>query len=408
MPSISHEDMTSRARREAAQWTARLEELTDMIAPRFARQEARVHANAYLRGLLSPVQRKNGWQLAEAVGEPTPTAIQHLLGRAVWDADAVRDDLREYVVEHLGRRDAVLVVDETGFLKKGEHSVGVQRQYTGTAGRIENSQVGVFLAYATDSDRAFIDRELYLPDSWMCDRARCDKVGVPVERDFATKGELARRMIERALQAEVPFLWVTGDEVYGNDRDLRIWLEQQERPYVLAIRSNQYLRREDLRSQYASTIAKEIKPSQWQRLSAGDGTKGQRLYDWVWMPMLSWGRRMQRGMLVRRSVSDETDVEYYAVYAPYNTPLKVLARVAGRRWAIEEGFETAKQLVGLDQYEVRSWDGWYRHITLALLAHACLSVMRAYAIEVDLEKRGAKPTGPSSLQAFKARRNCCH
>jgi SRSO17 transposase len=400
--------MTSQARREAAQWTARLEELTDMIAPRFARQEARVHANAYLRGLLSPVQRKNGWQLAEAVGDPTPTAIQHLLGRAVWDADAVRDDLREYVVEHLGRRDAVLVVDETGFLKKGEHSVGVQRQYTGTAGRIENAQVGVFLAYATDSDRAFIDRELYLPDSWICDRARCDKVGVPVERDFATKGELARRMIERALQAEVPFLWVTGDEVYGNDRDLRIWLEQQERPYVLAIRSNQYLRRENLRSQYASTIAQEIKPSQWQRLSAGDGTKGARLYDWAWMPMLSWGRRMQRGMLVRRSVSDETDVEYYAVYAPYNTPLEVLARVAGRRWAIEEGFETAKQLVGLDQYEVRSWDGWYRHITLALLAHACLSVMRAYAIEVDLEKGGTKPRGPSSLQAFKARRNCCH
>jgi SRSO17 transposase len=273
----------------------------------------------------------------QAVGDPTPTAIQHLLGRAVWDADAVRDDLREYVVRHLGRRDAVLVVDETGFLKKGEHSVGVQRQYTGTAGRIENSQVGVFLAYATDEDRAFIDRELYLPDSWTCDRARCDKVGVPAERDFATKGELARRMIERALQAEVPFLWVTGDEVYGNDRDLRMWLEQQERPYVLAIRSNQYLRREDLRSQHAATIAKEIKPSQWQRISAGDGTKGPRLYDWAWMPMLSWGRRMQRGMLVRRSVSDETDVEYYAVYAPYNTPLEVLARVAGRRWAVEIG-----------------------------------------------------------------------
>jgi SRSO17 transposase len=408
MASITHEDMTSHAQREAAQWTARLEELTDTIAPRFARQEARVHANAYLRGLLSPVQRKNGWQLAEAVGDPTPTAIQHLLGRAVWDADEVRDDLREYVVEHLGRSDAVLVVDETGFLKKGEHSVGVQRQYTGTAGRIENCQVGVFLAYATDKDRAFIDRELYLPESWSCDRERCDRVGIPAQRDFATKPELARRMIERALQANVPFLWVTGDEVYGNDRNLRIWLEQNERPYVMAIRSNQYLRRENARSQHAATIAKEIKPSQWQRLSAGDGAKGPRLYDWAWMPMLSWGRRMQRGMLVRRSVSDETDVEYYAVYAPYHTPLEVLAGVAGRRWAIEEGFETAKQLVGLDQYEVRSWAGWYRHITLALLAHACLSVMRAYAIELDIEKGGTTRTGHSSLQAFKARRNCCH
>jgi SRSO17 transposase len=202
----------------------------------------------------------------QAVGDPTPTAIQHLLGRAVWDADAVRDDLREYVVEHLGRRDAVLVVDETGFLKKGEHSLGVQRQYTGTAGRIENSQVGVFLAYATDEDRAFIDRELYLPDSWMCDRTRCDKVGVPAEQDFATKPELARRMIERALEADVPFLWVTGDEVYGNDRNLRIWLEENERPYVMAISSNQYLRRENARSQHAATIAKEIQPSQWQRL----------------------------------------------------------------------------------------------------------------------------------------------
>jgi SRSO17 transposase len=318
---------------------AYLEQLVEMLAPRFTRREARAHAQAYLEGLLGPVRRKNGWQLAEAAGDATPDAIQHLLGRAVWDADAVRDDLRDYVVEHLGRRDAVLVVDETGFLKKGDHSAGVQRQYSGTAGRIENCQIGVFLAYASDQGHAFIDRGLYLPRSWSDDPQRCSKAGVPEDQSFATKPEIARRMLQRAMDAGVPFLWITGDEVYGNDRRLRVWLEENERPYVMAIASTQYLMRENARSQHASTAAADITADQWHRLSAGDGAKGQRLYDWAWLPMLSWGRRMQRGLLVRKSLTDKAEAAYYAVYAPFNTPLQVLVNVAGRRWAIEEGFE---------------------------------------------------------------------
>lgn len=408
MPSISQQADVAHVRQEVARWMAYLEQLVETIAPRFSRREARAHAQAYLQGLLGPVRRKNGWQLAEAVGDATPSAIQHLLSRAVWDADAVRDDLRDYVVEHLGRRDAVLVVDETGFLKKGEHSAGVQRQYSGTAGRIENCQIGVFLAYASDQGHAFIDRELYLPKSWSDDPDRCDKAGVPEDQSFATKPEIARRMLQRAMDAGVPFFWITGDEVYGNDRRLRVWLEQNERPYVMAIASSQYLMRENTRSQHASTAAADITADQWQRLSAGNGAKGQRLYDWAWLPMLSWGRRMQRGLLVRKSLGDKAEVAYYAVYAPFKTPLQVLASVAGRRWAIEEGFEAAKQLVGLDQYEVRTWSGWYRHITLALLAHACLAVMRAHAVELDIKKGGTEQTARSSLQAFKARRGCCH
>ena len=337
MPSTSQHADVVHARQEVARWMTYLEQLVELLAPRFTRREARAHAQAYLQGLLGPLRRKNGWQLAEAAGDATPGAIQHLLSRAVWDADAVRDDLRDYVVEHLGRRDAVLVVDETGFLKKGEHSAGVQRQYSGTAGRIENCQIGVFLAYASDQGHAFIDRELYLPKSWSDDPDRCNKAGVPEGQSFATKPEIARRMLQRAMDAGVPFFWVTGDEVYGNDRRLRVWLEQNERPYVMAIASSQYLTRENTRCQHASTAALDITADQWQRLSAGDGAKGQRLYDWAWLPMLSWGRRMQRGLLVRKSLGGKAEVAYYAVYAPFKTPLQVLASVAGRRWTIEIG-----------------------------------------------------------------------
>ncbi|MCW7542133.1 IS701 family transposase, partial [Aquabacterium sp. A7-Y] len=359
---------------EVARWEAHLQQVSEAIGARFARSEARTHAAAYLRGLLGPVQRKNGWQLAEAAGDATPGAIQHLLSRSVWDADAVRDDLCDYVVKHLGQRQAVLVVDETGFLKKGRHSAGVQRQYSGTAGRIENCQIGVFLAYVSEQGHAFIDRELYLPKSWTDDPDRCRKAGVPPERAFAAKPQIAQRMLQRALQAGLPFGWVAGDEVYGNDRSLRVWLEQNQRPYVMAIASNSYVMRESTRNQHAATASQDIRASQWRRLSAGDGAKGPRLYDWAWLPLLSWGTTMQRGLLVRRSLGEAAELAYYAVYAPFHTPLQVLAHVAGRRWAIEESFENSKQLVGLDQYEVRSWTGWYRHITLALLAHACLSV----------------------------------
>ena len=393
---------------EIKEWSGQFDALWERIAGRFHRPELRRHVVAYLRGLFGPVERKNGWQLAEAAGDKTPFSIQHVLNRAVWDAEAVRDDLRSYVVEHLGAAEAVLVVDETGFLKKGTHSVGVQRQYSGTAGRIENCQIGVFLAYVSDAGRVFIDRELYLPRSWTDDPERCKAAGVPKERAFATKPELARGMLTRAMEAKVPFAWITGDAVYGDDRRLRVWLEEQDCAYVLGIASNQYLWREAMHQQQAATIAKEIQPSDWQRLSAGDGAKGPRLYDWAFLPMLSWQTTRQRGLLVRRSLGEKAELAYYAVYAPFKTPLATLVRVAGRRWGIEEGFETSKQLVGLDQYEVRTWAGWHRHITLALLAHACLGVMRAKAIDLDLKKGGFVRGGASSLQAFKAKRGCCH
>ena len=364
-------------------WAAGLEGLHARIAPRFARPEPRRRALAYLRGLLSPVERKNGWQLAEEAGEATPDGMQRLLATADWDADAVRDDLRAYVVEHLGDADAVLVVDETGFLKKGEKSAGVQRQYSGTAGRIENCQVGVFLAYAGPHGHAFLDRELYLPQGWAEDAARRAEAGVPAEVIFRTKPQLARAMLERALAAGVPAAWVTGDEVYGGDRRLRVWLEEQDVPHVLAVKRTEPLVAATDRgpAQVAATdLVAALPPAAWTRLSAGDGAKGPRAYDWARVPIRPLSDP-DRGywLLVRRSLADPTDLAHYVCYGPADATLADLVRVAGTRWAIEEAIEAAKGEVGLDHYEVRRWDGWYRHVTLCLLAHAFLAVTRAKA-----------------------------
>jgi SRSO17 transposase len=375
--------------RAVATWGKGLEAVHARVAPRFARAEPRRRALAYLRGLLSPVERKNGWQLAEQAGETTPDGMQHLLARADWDADQVRDDLRAYVVEHLGDARAVLVVDETGFLKKGTKSVGVQRQYSGTAGRIENCQIGVFLAYASRKGRTFLDRELYLPKEWAADRERRQEAAVPASVEFQTKPQLARAMLERALAAGVPFTWVTGDEVYGGDRRLRVWLEERQVPHVLAVKSTEPLwTRTTWRQVAAKTLAAGVAATDWQRLSAGEGAKGPRVYDWARVPIralpeVGW----DYWLLVRRSVADPTDLAYYVCFCPAGTPLAELVQVAGSRWAIEESFETAKGEVGLDHYEVRRWPGWYRHITLALLAHAYLTVTRAAAMEKGDLKR---------------------
>lgn len=390
---------------QSARWARAFEAVTQRLAPHFARRDAAAHAAAYLKGLLSPVERKNGWQLAEAVGDPTPYALQHLLGRAVWDADRVRDDLRDYVVEHLGDPAAVLAIDETGFLKKGSHSVGVQRQYSGTAGRIENCQVGVFLTYATPRGRTFLDRALYLPASWTDDPARCEAAGVPKEVGFATKPQLALRMLERALEAGVPAAWVTGDEVYGNDWRIRRALEERKQPYVLAV-SSQFRIWRDFRQVKVSALVRDVPPEGWVRLSAGDGAKGPRLYDWAFG---QWGgaspRGWVRGVLLRRSLSTPSELAYYAVFARPRTRTQDIVRAAGARWSIEECFESGKGEVGLDQYEVRSWPGWHRHITLALWAHAFLTVQRAQALPPRGRKsarasRGAGPTlgagGPAS------------
>lgn len=381
---------------EVSAWAAGLEQVHERIAGRFRRAEPRRRALAYLRGLLSPIERKNGWQVAEAAGESTPDGMQRLLASAEWDADRVRDDLQAYVIEHLGDPEAVLVLDETGFLKKGNKSVGVQRQYSGTAGRIENCQIGVFLGYASRSGFAFLDRELYLPRSWAADPARRAEAGVPETVTFQTKGQVARRLLERAEAAGIPHGWVTGDENYGSDGALRGWLEERHRPYVLAVRANEYLWIWDAeiapQQVPVAAIAARVPEQAWVRLSAGDGAKGPRVYDWALVPRRPGSSsEWQVWLLVRRSLSDPTELAYYFVYAPCDTPLETIVRVAGRRWTIEEGFEQTKGEVGLDQYEVRRWAGWYRHITLALFGHAYLVVTRARAASPGKKGDSVRP-----------------
>lgn len=370
---------------EVQPWLQELLSVHSRLAPLFKRPEPRARVLGYLQGLLSNVERKNSWQLAEFIGDTTPDGVQHLLERAHWDADLARDILRDYVTEHLGDAEAVLIVDETGFIKKGRHSAGVKRQYSGTAGRIENSQVGVFLHYAGCGGGAFIDRQLYLPREWIEDRARCQAAGIPSSVEFQTKPQLAQRMIERALDAGVPCGWVTGDAVYGGDRRLRAWLESREQSFVLAVACNEPLWWQGPNYSSAQTIAQAQPASAWQRLSAGAGVKGERLYDWALVPLWrlqldeqerSWGHYL----LVRRSLGEKSEHAYYVVYARRDKASAAnLVRVAGRRWEIEVGFEATKGECGLDHYEVRRWQGWYRHITLSLLAHAVLVALRAQA-----------------------------
>jgi SRSO17 transposase len=382
--------------------------LTDIerrLAPYFERAEPRQQAMAYLRGLLSPAERKNSWQLAEIIGAATPYAFQHLLRRALWDPEAVRDELRRYVVQHLGDPEAVLGLDETGFLKKGRHSAGVARQYSGTAGKVDNCQIGVFLGYASGLGHVLLDRELYLPEEWTTDRERCRRAGIPEDRGFATKPQLAQQMLARAFTARVPAMWVTGDSVYGNDRRLRMWLEAQPRAYVLAVSGQEYVWLGG-RQRQIKTLLATVPEDGWTRLSAGEGTKGPRWYDWRWQSLAdpvdpAW----RRWLLVRRSVSVPTELHAYVVFAPQDTAVAEVVRVAGTRWTLESCFEAANSEVGLDQYEVRSWTGWYRPMTLALWALALLVVRRAGAMAVDaLKKRLPPPQARSSLAAFKASR----
>jgi len=362
--------------------TAELDRVWQRLRPRFARAEMRVRCRRYLHGLLGEARRKNGWHLAEAVGERTPHGMQELLNRAVWDADAVRDDLRAYVVEHLGDPAAVLVIDETGFLKKGTKSVGVQRQYSGTAGRIENCQIGVFLAYASPQGHAFLDRALYLPKVWAEDAARREAAGVPPDVRFATKGDLARAMLARAFAEAVPATWITGDE-----SALRRWLEGEQRPHVLAVACSHPVWDGGVQVRVNALVA-QISETGWQRIDVGTGSKGPRLYDWACARLPYWtAAGWAQWLLIRRSVSQPQDLAFYRAFGREGTTVVDLARVAGTRWVIESCFEEAKGEVGLADYEVRRWDGWYRHVTLALLAHALLAVTRVRAA-----KRGATTT----------------
>lgn len=368
------------------EWKNELRKLQGRISCRFARPEPYGRALSYLKSLIGTSERKNGWRIAEAAGEATPDGVQRLLNTARWDAEEVRDDLRSYVVEHFGDTEAVLIVDETGFLKRGEKSVGVSRQYSGTAGGVENCQVGVFLCYASKKGAAFIDRALYLPREWAKDHERRSEAGIPEEVRFATKPALARKMLERAFEEKVPAGWVTADALYGSNRNLRMFLEQREHPFVLAVKRDEPLWTLDERGPAqvrADRLAEESTPEDWQRLSAGIGSKGERLYDWALLPLFRlqltqeerfWGH----WLLLRRNIEDPDKLAYYVVFAPKKgTTLERLVKVAGARWRIEAGFSEAKGELGLDEYEVRRWAGWHRHITLCLLAHAFVGVVRS-------------------------------
>jgi SRSO17 transposase len=324
-------------------------------------------------GLLSDLGRKNCWSIAEHWGDRSPDGLQHLLSRAVWDVDGVRDDLRRYVADHLGDPRAVLVVDETGDLKKGVHTVGVQRQYTGTAGRIENAQVAVYLAYASPGGHTLIDRALYLPAAWTGDRDRCKAAGIPDDVDFATKPALATAMITAALDSGVPASWVAGDEVYGADPTLRATLEDRGVGYVLAVAANRRIP-VGLGVRRVDQLTAQLPPRSWQRLSAGAGAHGPRLYSWAWIPLPA--TTGNRWILVRRNDSTREHA-YYLTYHPQPVPLRELVRVAGQRWRVEESFQTSKGLTGLDQHQVRRWTSWHRWVTLAMLAHAFLTVITA-------------------------------
>jgi SRSO17 transposase len=380
---------------EMAQWWAALDALVDRIGHRFRRREVRDRVRRYLAALLDRVERKNGWQLAEHLGELGPRNVQRVLVGSRWDADAVRDDLRAYVIEQLGTPNGVLIVDETGFVKKGTKSAGVQRQYSGTAGRTENCQLGVFLAYGSAKGRAFLDRELYLPESWIDDEARCREAGIPAGPPFATKPQLAQRMLARALTAGVPAAWVVADEVYGNDDPLRRWLEATGQAYVLAV-SSTHLLWQDMAQRTAAAIVTALPAAAWTTVSAGAGSTGDRLYDWACIDLPYHAPDgMQHRLLVRRSRTAAPELAYVRVLCPTGTSLEDLVRVAGMRWMIEECFEDAKASVGLDQYEVRRYDGWYRFTTLALLAHTALEITRLQASTVDAgaEEKGGRASG---------------
>jgi SRSO17 transposase len=370
-------------------WASSLREVKRRMQPLFAQERSVVNAGLFLDGLLGNERRKTGWMRAEAAGDPGPWRQQALLGRDRWDADALRDLVSEYVVEHLADDNAVLVLDETGFLKQGKASCGVARQYTGSAGKITNCQIGVFATYVSRHGHAFIDRALYLPKRWSDDPARLKATSVPSEVGFATKPQLAARMIARAIVAGVPFRWVAADTVYGVgdiERDLR----QAGKGYVLGVDAAQVFRSWDKPRPIAGAaadIAKALQPFDWKRLSAGAGTKGPRLQDWCYLELADLAAEefnednhglWTRGLLIRRTIAGG-DLAYFTTWCPAGTSIETLVDVEGHRWAIEDSFETAKNEFGLDHNETRSWHGWHRHVSLVMLAFAMMAAIRHQA-----------------------------
>ena len=385
----------------ASGWAVQAGDLLDRVAAHAARGETGRRLGVMITALLGDVGRKNCWTLAEAAGEAGPWGMQHLLGRAVWDTDAVAGELRAFVGEHLGARDGVLIVDETGDAKKGRATVGVQRQYSGTTGRVENCQVAVHLAYASGRGHALVDRELYLPRSWTDDPGRCARAGVPEQVGFATKPALATAMIERALDAGMSAAWVAGDEVYGGDPKLARAIEERGLGYVLAIASTARVQVDVVNRASAKSIAAALPRSAWEERSAGAGAHGQRYHQWAWValaPPAGAGRSGCWSLLIRRTPRTG-ELAYYRCYSPEPTTLTRLIRVAGRRWAIEESFQAAKGLAGLDEHQVRGWIPWRRWSLLAMCAHALLAIITAVA-----RSTGPPPRGLIAMTCAEVRR----
>jgi SRSO17 transposase len=374
-------------------WSKAFGELHRRIGHRFCRSEARERVRRYLVGLLGRVERKNGWQMAEAIGERDPQGVQRLLNSAKWDANEVRDDLRSYVVEHLGDEETgILIVDETGFLKKGEKSVGVARQYTGTAGDTVNCQVGVFLAYASEKGAAFLDRALYLPRAWTGDPVRRAEAGIPEEFVFRNKIELAEEMLERALEAEVPARWVVADTFYGRSHAFRVWLEEKGRPYAVMVPKTNAVPLGG-RKKKIERLVERLGEEAFSEVCPARDTGGRRPWEWACVDLAADPKKgMRRWLLVRRSTDDPEDLGFYQAYGPEGTTVEELVGVCQKRWAVEECFAESKGEVGLDHYEVRRWEAWHRHITLCLLAHAFLAVTRHQAA---IEEEGSPKRGIS-------------
>lgn len=370
-------------------WASSLRDVKARMRPLFTQERVARSAGQFLDGLLGDERRKTGWMRAEAAGDPGPWRQQAILGRGRWDADALRDIVRDYVLEHVADDDAVLVIDETGFLKQGKASCGVARQYTGSAGKVTNCQIGVFAAYVSRHGHALIDRALYLPKVWTDDTARLAATHVPDGTGFATKPVIAGRMIERAIQADVPFRWVAADTVYGVGT-IETALRRARKGYVLGVKSTHLFQswgKPEPVSGAAKDIADGLPKTAWHRLSAGEGTKGARLYDWAYLELADLDAAeydetrsglWTRGLLVRRTLTDG-DLAFFSTWCPKGTDIDTLVRVEGHRWAIEDSFETTKNELGLDHNETRSWHGWHRHVSLVMLAFAMLAVIRHHA-----------------------------
>ena len=403
--------LTGAALDALSEWNHLLKLFQQQLGVHFGRSEARLAAYDYIRALISPVERKNAWQVAEYVGQNNPYSVQHLLGRARWDAEAVCGEVKNYVCEHLGSNEVILAVDETSFIKQGQHSVGVQVQYCGTTGHKENCQVGVFLSYIGQYGHTLIDRRLYLPQSWAEDALRRKKASVPEAVEFATKPQLARQMLQQAFESGIRPTWVVADEVYGNDGKFWRWLEQEhDGAYLLhvSVSHSVWIEYQQYR---AGVIASSLTPQQWQRFSCGQGSKGERLYDWARIEVNCDNEQgFKRWLLFRRNIErpdDPRSITYYQVYAKSETTLQQMVEIAGKRWAIEECFKLAKNHFGLGDYEVRSWSGWHRHMSLVLAASAFVTVLRHH-VEPIMNTQKNQTTNslvpPHPMASFKAAR----